>query len=83
MLKRRMVATQQASELQASNEAYQQIFQEKASVVALLCDLPLDKLLSFFTEDIGFRPYSKEKLAALRGWPICQDHCPPYHHWYV
>ena len=65
MLKRRMVATQQASELQASNEAYQQIFQEKASVVALLCDLPLDKLLSFFTADIGFRPYSKEKLAAL------------------
>ena len=65
MLKRRIVATQQASELQASNEAYQQIFQEKASVVALLCDLPLDKLLSFFTADIGFRPYSKEKLAAL------------------
>lgn len=65
MLKRRMVATQQASELQASNEAYQQIFQEKASVVALLCDLPLDKLLSLFTADIGFRPYSKEKLAAL------------------
>ena len=28
MLKRRMVATQQASELQASNEAYQQIFQD-------------------------------------------------------
>ena len=65
MLKRRMAATQQASELQTSNEAYQQIFQEKASVVALLCDLPLDKLVSFFTADIGFRPYSKEKLAAL------------------
>ena len=27
MLKRRMAATQQASELQASNEAYQQIFE--------------------------------------------------------
>lgn len=65
MLKRRMAATQQASELQTSNEAYRQIFQEKASVVALLCDLPLDKLLSFYTADIGFRPYSKEKLAAL------------------
>ena len=65
MLKRRMAATQQASELQASNEAYQQIFQEKASVVALLCDLPLDKLSSFFTADIGFRPYSREKLLAL------------------
>lgn len=65
MLKQRMAATQQASELQTSNEAYRQIFQEKASVVALLCDLPLDKLLSFYTADIGFRPYSKEKLAAL------------------
>ena len=29
MLKRRMTATQQASELQTSDEAYQQIFREK------------------------------------------------------
>ena len=66
MLKRRMAATQQASELQASDEAYQQIFQEKAPVAAAhLCDLPLNKLVAFFTVDIGFRPYSKEKLAAL------------------
>ena len=66
MLKRRMTATQQASELQTSDEAYQQIFREKAPVGASqLCDLPLDKLVSFFTADIGFRPYSKEKLAAL------------------
>ena len=66
MLKRRMAATQQASELQTSDEAYQQIFQEKAPVAAAhLCDLPLNKLVAFFTVDIGFRPYSKEKLAAL------------------
>ena len=66
MLKRRMAATQQASELQTSDEAYQQIFREKAPVgAAQLCDLPLDKLVAFFTADIGFRPYSKEKLAAL------------------
>lgn len=66
MLKRRMAAAQQASELQTSDEAYQQIFQEKAPVgAAQLCDLPLDKLVSFLTADIGFRPYSKEKLAAL------------------
>ena len=68
MLKRRMAAAQQASELQTSDEAYQQIFREKAPVsAAQLCDLPLDKLVSFFTADIGFRPYSKEKLAALAG----------------
>ena len=66
MLKRRMAATQQASELQTSDEAYQQIFREKVPIgAAQLCDLPLDKLVSFFTADIGFRPYSKEKLAAL------------------
>ena len=66
MLKRRMAATQQASELQTSDEAYRQIFQEKPpTVVAWLCDLPMDKLVAFFTADIGFRPYSKEKLEAL------------------
>ena len=66
MLKRRMSAAQQASELQTSDEAYQQIFQENAPVgAARLCELPLDKLVSFFTVDIGFRPYSKEKLTAL------------------
>ena len=66
MLKRRMTATQQASELQTSDEAYRQIFREKAPVSpSKLCDLPLNKLVAFFTADIGFRPYSKEKLAAL------------------
>ena len=66
MLKRRMTATQQASELQTSDEAYQQIFREKVPVSPpKLCDLPLDKLVAFFTADIGFRPYSKEKLDAL------------------
>lgn len=66
MLKRRMTATQQASELQTSDDAYQQIFREKVPVgTAQLCDLPLDKLVAFFTADIGFRPYSKEKLDAL------------------
>ena len=66
MLKRRMAATQQASELQVSDEAYQQIFQEKVPLsVSQFCELPLDKLVSFFTADIGFRPYSKEKLTVL------------------
>lgn len=66
MLKNRMSAARQASELQASDEAYRQIFREKAPVgAAELCDLPLDKLVSFYTADIGFRPYPPSKLEAL------------------
>lgn len=66
MLKRRMAATQQASELQTSDEAYQQIFREKVPAPAAeLCELPLDKLVSFHTAKIGFRPYPQAKLEAL------------------
>ena len=66
MLRKRMAATQQASELQNSDEAYQQIFREKVPVSAAeLSDLPLDKLVSFYTADIGFRPYPPDKLSAL------------------
>ena len=66
ILKRRMAATQQASELQASDEAYQQIFQRvPPSAPSEICDLPLDKLDSFFTSDIGFKPYSPAKLEAF------------------
>lgn len=66
ILKRRMAATQQASELQASDEAYQQIFQRvPPSAPSEICDLPLDKLDSFFTADIGFKPYAPAKLEAF------------------
>ena len=66
ILKRRMAATQQASELQASDEAYQQIFQRAPpSTTSEICDLPLDKLDNFFTADIGFKPYSPAKLEAF------------------
>ena len=66
MLKRRMSATQQASELQISDDACQHIFQQKAPVaVPELCELPLDKLVSFHTAKIGFRPYPQTKLEAL------------------
>lgn len=66
VLKRRMTATQQASELQTSDEAYQQIFREKVPPPAAeLCELPLDKLVSFHTAKIGFRPYPQTKLEAL------------------
>ena len=66
ILKRRMAATQQASELQASYEAYQQIFQRAPPLApSEICDLPLDKLDDFFTADIGFKPYSPAKLKAF------------------
>ena len=66
ILKRRMAATQQASELQASDKAYQQIFQcAPPPALSEICDLPLDKLDSFFTADIGFKPYFPSKLEAF------------------
>lgn len=66
VLKRRMAATQQASELQASDEAYQQIFQRAPPAApAKICELPLDKLVPFFTADIGFKPYPPAKLKAF------------------
>ena len=46
--------------------AYQQIFREKVPAgTTELRDLPLDKLVPFYTADIGFRPYPKAKLEAL------------------
>lgn len=66
LVKRRMSATHQASELETSNEAYQKIFREgpPPSPVAIR-DLPLDKLSPFFTADIGFKPYPPSKLKAF------------------
>lgn len=66
LLKKRMTATQQASELQVGEEAYEALTQIKAQApAAIICDLPMDKLDSFFTADIGFRPYSPAKLEAF------------------
>ena len=66
ILKRRMAATQQASELQASDKAYQQIFQcAPPPALSEICDLPLDKLDSFFTADSGFKLYAPAKLQAF------------------
>ena len=56
LVKRRMSAAQQASELQASDEAYRKIFREiPSSAPTTICDLSLDKLVPFFTADIGFK----------------------------
>jgi ParB family chromosome partitioning protein len=66
LLKQRMAATQQASELHMGNEAYETLFQV-APVAAqpVIRDLPLDRLQPFFTTDIGFKPYSTAKLQAF------------------
>jgi len=66
LLKRRMTASQQASELQASDEAYEKLFRETPPPAAVqICSLPLDKLVPFFTADIGFRPYTPAQLEAF------------------
>lgn len=66
LLKKRMAATQQASELQMGEEAYEALTQTKAPAPPVtICDLPMDKLDSFFTADIGFRPYPPSKLEAF------------------
>ena len=65
LLKKRMTATQQASGLQTSDEVYRKIFREiPPSAPASIRDLPLDKLVPFFTADIGFKPYPPSKLKA-------------------
>ena len=61
-----MSATRWASELETSNEAYQKIFREvPPSSPSAIRDLPLDKLIPFFTADIGFKPYPPSKLKAF------------------
>jgi len=66
LLKRRMSATQRASELQATDEAYAKLFREAPPAANVsICDLPLDKLSSFFTADIGFKPYTPYQLRAF------------------
>lgn len=66
LLKRRMAATQQASELEVGNEAYEKLFQAAPPrQTSHFCELPIDSLQPFFTADIGFHPYPPEKLKAF------------------
>lgn len=66
LLKKRMTASQQASELQTSDKAYEKLFRETPPPGGVqICSLPLDKLVPFFTADIGFRPYSPSQLQAF------------------
>lgn len=70
LLRQRMAstkqATEQASELAVGDEAYQRLFRETPPAApASIADLPIDSLVPFFTADIGFRPYSLQKLEAF------------------
>lgn len=66
MLKKRMAATQQASELQVGDEAYKVLFQTTPTATQpVIRDLPMERLRPFFTADIGFKPYPPAKLKAF------------------
>ena len=66
LLKSRMASTKQASELAASDEAYEKIFREAPPAKSVsIADLPLDLLDPFTTADIGFRPYPPQQLQAF------------------
>ena len=66
LLKKRMASTKQASELAASDEAYEQIFRETPPAAPVTVrELPLDLLDPFTTADIGFKPYPASKLQAF------------------
>ena len=66
MLRKRMSATQQASEQQAGDAAYEQIFQMPVlQTEAQFRAIPIGKLRPFFTADIGFHPYPRSKLEAF------------------
>ena len=66
MLRKRMSATQQASEQQTGDAAYAQIFQMPVpQTETQFRDVPIGKLRPFFTADIGFHPYPRAKLEAF------------------
>lgn len=66
MLRKRMSATQQASEQQTGDAAYAQIFQMPVpQTETQFRDVPICKLRPFFTADIGFHPYPHAKLEAF------------------
>lgn len=66
MLRKRMSATQQASEQQTGDAAYEQIFQMPVpQTETQFRDAPVCKLHPFYTADIGFHPYPRAKLEAF------------------
>lgn len=66
LLKKRMSAAQQASEVEMGDRAYEKLFQADLSPSQpRFCELPIDRLKAFFTADIGFHPYPPQKLQAF------------------
>ena len=70
LLKRRMSAAQQASELEVGNEAYETMFQAKAdAAVPRFCELPINSLCPFRTADINCQAiYSPILTASALRW---------------
>lgn len=65
LLKQRMSAAQQVSEMEIGNRAYESLIDPLPVAASTIRELPIDKLRPFFTIDIGFHPYSPEKLRAF------------------
>lgn len=65
LLKQRMSAAQQVSEMEIGNRAYESLIDPLPAAASTIRELPIDKLRPFFTTDIGFHPYSPEKLRAF------------------
>lgn len=65
LLKQRMSAAQQISEMEIGNRAYESLIDPLPAAASTIRELPVDKLRPFFTTDIGFHPYSPEKLRAF------------------
>ena len=65
ILQSRIQTAQQTSELEMGDSVYQSLFAAPTSSVGSSCDIPISKLRSFFTADIGFKPYPSAKLKAL------------------
>ena len=65
LLKQRMSAAQQVSEMEIGNRAYESLIDPLPAAASTIRELPVDKLRPFFTTDIGFHTYSPEKLRAF------------------
>ena len=65
LLKQRMSAAQQVSEMEIGNRAYESLIDPLPVAASTIRELPVDKLRPFFTTDIRFHPYSPEKLRAF------------------
>lgn len=65
LLKQRMSAAQQVSEMEIGNRAYESLIDSFPVAASTIRELPIDKLRPFFTTDIGFHPYPPEKLRAF------------------